>query len=449
MNTYTVKITGTNYSPYNTLSSFDILDGGFLFDPLAAPLSFYYSLTTNCGSLTGSNSVYTLTAVGGSFKTIYNDLKNYKFTVKGDMVFCKTFVNFDLSDFDQTRSIIKSIIFEPDNSEKNQIYSIKIGSSITYPNLNQSNSLYYPSEKFYTIYKPKFTINYNDGTSQTIVSPLTVAQCGILDSYKNKSMLDSVPYFKDLNSVAIFINDKNNNELLASLLDVKSPFVFDTSELDTVELPFSIAPIPLTTLTPFRLITQVNNNPTTIPIDQNPTQPPQSVYRYEQSIGIVLNPNPSNLILDESFSIFDNSIILSIGGAPYTGDLSIIVGDSIIPTPPTPTSTPPTPTPTPTQTPIIPTTPQQFSASYDEVTFQGYYQIQQNPTSSTDVILAFGGTIQNPNLVMDNALNQLNILRNNIGIIDKTIVTIAYPQNIIIGIVLIFVIIIIIVLLSK
>jgi hypothetical protein len=318
MNTYNVKITGTNYSPYSSLSSFDVLDGGFLFDPLAAPLSFYYSLTTNCGGLTGSNSVYNLTAIGGGFKAIYNDLKNYNFTTKGDIVFCRTAVNFNLSDFDQTRSIIKSVIFDPNNSEKIQIYSIKIGSSITYPNLNQSNSLYYPSDKFYTIYKPKFTINYNDGTSQTIVSPLTVAQCGILDSYKNKSMLDSVPYFKELNSVAIFINDKNNNELLASLLDVKSPFVFDTSELDSVELPFSVAPIPLTTLTPFRLLTQINNNPTTIPIDQNPTQPPQAVYRYEQSIGIVLNPNPSDLILDESFSISDNSIIFSVGGAPYT-----------------------------------------------------------------------------------------------------------------------------------
>lgn len=327
MNTYTVKITGTNYSPYSGLSAFNILDGGFLFDPLAAPSSFYYSLTTNCGSLTGSNSVFNLTAIGGVFKTIYNDLKNYKFTTKGDIVFCKTAVTFNLSDFDQTRSLIKSIIFDPDNSEKIQVYSIKIGSFLTYPDLNKSNSLYYPNEKFYTIYKPKFIINYNDGTSQTITSPLTVAQCGILDSYKNKSMLDSVPYFKELNSVAIFINDKNNNELLASLLDVKSPFVFDTTELDTVELPFSVAPIPLTTLNPFRLLTQTINRPS-IPIDQNPTRPPEAVYRYEESFGIVLNPNPSDLILDESFSVANESIILSIGGAPYSEGEGVSIATS-------------------------------------------------------------------------------------------------------------------------
>ena len=316
MNTYTVNITGTNYSPYSSLSSLDVMDGGFLFDPSAFPMSFYYTLTTNCGNLTGSNSVFNLTAIGGNFKPNYSDLKNYHFETEGNLVFCKTEVTFNLSNFDQSRSYIKSIIFDPDNSQKSQIYSIKIGSNLTYPDLNKSNSIYYPNENFYTVYKPKFVVNYNDGTSQTIVSPLTVAQCGILDSYKNKSMLDSVPYFKELNNVAIFINDQKNNDLLASLLDVKSPFVSDTSELDNVELPFAVAPIPLTSLNPFTLFVQ--NTIPVVPTEPNPTTPPIAIYRYEETTGITLNPNPSDLILDESFFLDNESIILSIGGAPYT-----------------------------------------------------------------------------------------------------------------------------------
>jgi hypothetical protein len=323
MNTFIITITGTNYSPYNSLPSLDVLDGGSLFDPLATPLSFFYTLTTNCGSLTGTNSVSNLTAIGGDFGINYNDLKNYNFVTKGDLVFCKTFVTFNLSFFDQTRSLIKSIIFDPDNSERIQIYSIRINSSLIYPNLSGSNAIYYPDEKFYTVYNPKFIVNYNDGTSQTIVSPLTVAQCGILDSYKNKSLLESVPYFKEFNNVAIFINDKNNNDLLASLLDVKSPFMFDTSELDNVELPFSVAPIPLDSVNPFMAIGQNTSIPTIpdVPVDQNPIDLPTAVYRYSQSAGIVLNPNPSDLIEEESFSLVNGSIILSIGGAPYiSGD---------------------------------------------------------------------------------------------------------------------------------
>jgi hypothetical protein len=330
MNTFTTIITATNYSPYSSLSSFDVLDGGFLFDPLAAPLSFFYSLTTNCGTLTGSNSVFNLTSIGGPLETNYNDLKNYTFRTKGDLVFCKTHVTFDLSDFDQTRSLIKSIIFNSDNSEKNQIYSIKLnGGILIYPELNKSNSLYYPKEKFYTIYEPKFTINYNDGTSQTIVSPLTVAQCGILDSYKNKSMLDSLPYFKELSNVAIFVNDEKNNDLLISLLDVKSPFVADTSDLDNVELPFSVAPIPLVNVNPFTLITQTTLTPSTpqVPTDPNPIDVPLAVYRYQQSSSISLNPNPADLLEGQEFSI-SQSLTLTIGGAPYSAGTGIFISVS-------------------------------------------------------------------------------------------------------------------------
>lgn len=430
MNTYTVKITGTDYTPYSGLSSFNVLDGGFLYDPLAAPLSFFYSLTTNGGTLTGSNSVFNLTSIGGSLETNYNDLKNYNFKTKGNIVFCETKVTFDFSNFDQTRSLIKSIIFDSDNSEKKQIYSIKINqSSLIYPELNKSNSLYYPKEKYYTVYEPKFIINYNDGTSQTIVSPLTVAQCGILDSYKNKSMLDSLPYFKQLNNVAIFVNDKKNNDLLISLLDVKSPFVADTSDLDNVELPFSVAPIPLGNVNPFTSITQINLTPSTpqIPPNPNPIDIPLPVYRYQQSSSISLDPDPSDLIEGQEFN-FSQSLTLSIGGAPYSAGEGISIVDSSG----TSIQVSQSNLPTTPQT-NLPTTPQQFSTSYNGTTFRGYYQLQENTTSFTDVILAFGGTIQDPNLVMDNALNQLNRLRDDVGIKNKTIVAIAYPQNVLMG----------------
>jgi hypothetical protein len=321
MNTYTIKITGTDYTPYNKLSSFGVMDGGSLFDPLALPLSFFHPLTTNCGTLTGSNSVFNLSSLGGDLEICYNDLKNFTFIAKGDLVFCNSLVYFHLSSFDQTRSKIKNLVFNPDNSEEKQTYSIKIsGLSLIYPNLNLSNSLYYPNEKYYTIYKPTFKIDYNDGTTQTIIFPLSVLQCGIFDSYKDKSMLESVPYYKELNNIAIFINDEKNNDLLASLLDVKSPFVVDTSEIDSIELPFAISPIPLNSINPLSPILQTTITVPEVPSDNNPVNPPQAGYAYTQSLGIVLNPDPSSLILDETFSITDNSLILSTGGAPYTGD---------------------------------------------------------------------------------------------------------------------------------
>jgi hypothetical protein len=310
------------------LSSYGVLDGGFLFDPLANPLSFYYSLTTNGGSLTGSNSVFTLTAIGGNLKVYYQDLKNYRYNAEGNLAFCDSNVTFDFSNFDQSRSKIRSIVFYPDNSEKIKTFNSKIiGQSLIYPSLSSSNSVYYPKEKFYTIYKPKFIVNYDDGTAQTITSTLSVIQCGLIDTYKNKSMLESVPYFKELNSVAIFVNDKSNNNLLVSLLDVKSPFVFDTSELDTVELPFSVAPIPLNSINPLAATLQAQLNPSVPvpPTNQNPSTPPTAVYRYGEGFGITLNPNPSDLVFDESFSIANQSIILSIGGAPYGGSDSVTI----------------------------------------------------------------------------------------------------------------------------
>lgn len=330
MNTYTLKITGTKYSPYSKLSAMNIVDGGYLLDPMASPLSFFHPLTTNCGSITGSNSVFNLTSFGGEFKIYYNDLKNFSYTTKGDIIFCKSMVTFDFSNFDQSRSRIKSLIFYPDNSNKIQTYAIKIsGQSLIYPDLSSSNSVYYPKEKFYTIYKPKFVVNYNDGSTQTVICPLSVLQCGIIDSYKDRLMLESIPYFKDLNNVAIFINDKKDNSLQVSLLDVKSPFVFDTSELDNVALPFSVSPIPLNTVSPFVPILQNTITPSIpeVPANENPSSPPIAIFRYIESSGIILNPNPSEIPLNELFLDENGSIIFGISGAPFDeGDGISITG---------------------------------------------------------------------------------------------------------------------------
>lgn len=323
MNTYKISITGTNYSLYNNLSSLDVLHGGFLFNPIASPLSFFYPLSTNCGSLTGTNSIQNLTSFCGDFNVYYNDLKNYIYVTKGDLVYCKNMVFFNLSGFDQSKSKIRNLIFYPENEDYFQNYTVKMsGQDLKYPQIDNIHHVYYPKEKFYTIYKPKFVISYNDGTVQTIISPLTVAQCGIFESYKEKSILESIPYFEKLNSIAVFINDEKSNDLLATLVDVKSPFVFDTSELDNLELPFSVAPVPVVATSPFVPLTQGTSLPS-IPINDNPVTPPTAAFRYQQSDGIVLNPNPSDLIAQESFISDNESIILSIGGAPYEGSDSI------------------------------------------------------------------------------------------------------------------------------
>lgn len=50
MYTHNIKVTGTIFSPFDNLSAYDICDGGYILDPMASPLSFYYGLST-CGGL--------------------------------------------------------------------------------------------------------------------------------------------------------------------------------------------------------------------------------------------------------------------------------------------------------------------------------------------------------------------------------------------------------------
>jgi len=63
MTTHNIKVTGTNLSPFDSLPNYDVLDAGYVLDPLAYPLSFYYPLTSTAGvasvSYTGNYSVFT------------------------------------------------------------------------------------------------------------------------------------------------------------------------------------------------------------------------------------------------------------------------------------------------------------------------------------------------------------------------------------------------------
>jgi hypothetical protein len=49
MQTYNIKVTGTNLSPFDTLTACDVCDGGYIIDPMAAPLSFFYGLSSHGG----------------------------------------------------------------------------------------------------------------------------------------------------------------------------------------------------------------------------------------------------------------------------------------------------------------------------------------------------------------------------------------------------------------
>ncbi len=49
MTTHSIKVTGTNLYPFNSLETYDVLDAGYILDPFANPLSFYYPLSATGG----------------------------------------------------------------------------------------------------------------------------------------------------------------------------------------------------------------------------------------------------------------------------------------------------------------------------------------------------------------------------------------------------------------
>ena len=76
MTTYNIKVTGTNYSPFNSLCAYDVYDGGYFIDPMAAPLSFYYGSS----AIGGKESVFH----NGNFSVFTQELSPQSLFFKSD-----------------------------------------------------------------------------------------------------------------------------------------------------------------------------------------------------------------------------------------------------------------------------------------------------------------------------------------------------------------------------
>jgi hypothetical protein len=268
-----------------------------------------------------NNYFYNLTAYGGNFKICYNDLRNIKFDLIGKLLYCSTKVVFDFSEFDQTKSKIVKLIFDPDNNRKLQTYDGMVsGDNMLYPVLSNIYSEYHPSEKFYTLFFPKFKVEYEDGTMLSLVYPLTVTQCGIFDTYKERSLIESLPYYKNLTNVILFTNDKRNNQLYVHDINTRLPFVLSANLPDDIQLPDVVIPVPMGG--GFIPLEQpiVPEPPTNI----NPVTPPLPYYIYAEDLGIFIVPNNSVFFETEEFNT-NNSLIILNGGAPFFGGTGITI----------------------------------------------------------------------------------------------------------------------------
>jgi hypothetical protein len=107
---------------------------------------------------------------------------------------------------DLTGNRIEYVFINPNNGSETQTFDSKIqNNQFYYPVLSSIESTYYPSEKFYTSFNPKFEIYYEDGNVVNIIIPLTSVQCGIFDSYKDKTIVDTVPFYKNPSNVLLGI----------------------------------------------------------------------------------------------------------------------------------------------------------------------------------------------------------------------------------------------------
>jgi hypothetical protein len=271
MSTLIIPVSGTNISPFSASNTYNVLNGGYLIDPMAYPLSCYYSSTANGGLISTS---YTQSISGGIFKLAYDDLRYNPVTLYGHFIFCETEVIFDFSNFDQTESKIIKLIFNPGNSENLETYNSYVSNNqITYPEINSIKTKYYPSEEFYTFYNPFFEIFYSDGNIVNIIIPLTSIQCGIFESYKDKAIIEAIPLYKDKDNVLTFINDKDNNDIIINNISTTAEFELEVT--DKI-LPFSTtAPFAL----PFGSTSLVEIIVKTIevpqpPVIENPVLPP-------------------------------------------------------------------------------------------------------------------------------------------------------------------------------
>lgn len=270
MTSLTIVVTGTSISPFNTSDTYDVLHGGHLIDPMAAPLSFFYPTSVFGGEISTIFSEY---ISGGETTISYDDLPENELNLNGHYTFCDSEVIFDFSEFDQTESKIIKIIFYPDNNSEAQTYdSFLSAGQLIYPQLNSIKSNYYPSEDFYTLFYPKFQIYYEDGNIANITIPLTSVQCGIFDSYKDKTIVESVPFYKNPSNILLFINDNSNDELI--LTNISTSLKFELEEVQ--QLPFT-PEIPLAIPLGTGLLQQIFNATIQIPIppvNENPVIPP-------------------------------------------------------------------------------------------------------------------------------------------------------------------------------
>lgn len=282
---------------------------------------YEYNLTDPWVVYQPDTTSYNLTTYGGDFHIGYKDLKHYTFEVNGKLLFCNTNVLFNFSEFDQTVSKIVKVIFDPDNNRELQTFDGMLsGNGMIYPILSSISSDYYPSENFYTLFFPKFRIEYEDGIIFSLICPLTVTQCGIFETYKNRTLVESLPYYKNLSNVILFINDKNDNNLYIHDIDTRLPFVLSANVPQDIELPDVIIPVPLGGF--FVSLEQpvVPQPPTNI----NPVLPPLPYYIYSEDLGVFIVPNNSIFYETEEFNT-DNSLVILNGGAPYFAGTGVTI----------------------------------------------------------------------------------------------------------------------------
>jgi DNA-binding beta-propeller fold protein YncE len=261
---------------------------------------------------------------GGELKVIYNDLGNFKFEFNGDFIFCDSDIIFDFSKFDKSRSEIISLIFDPNNKTEVKKFTSKIsGNSVIPPILSAVESIFYPSETFYTFYNPTFKLSFADGMVQNITYPLTVIQCGIFESYKDKYVIESLPEYKKLTNIVLFINDIKKDNIIISDINTRLPFILSANIIeDDIELPNVIRPIPMLS-TFFSLIDAAVPLP---PTNENPVLPPFPKYIYSSDQSIIIVPRNAEFLENDKFGTANASILLSgTGGVPYFEGNGIVI----------------------------------------------------------------------------------------------------------------------------
>lgn len=275
-----------------------------------------YTLNENWVLSGWNGGNYTFEINGGNLKIGYDDLSNIKQEIKGQYVFCESEVIFDFSKFDESKSKISKIIFDPNNGKEIETFSSYVDENnvFIFPNLSSIKTEYYPSESFYTFYNPTFIINYLDGTTINLTIPITSVQCGIYESYENKRILESLPYYKNNSNVFVFINDISKNEILIGDIYTKLPFILSANlpEKD-VELPNMVKPVPIGSTIDSIL------EPIMPPLrsKENPVSPPIPIVIYSEYDGISIVTNNTMFMEGNEFEP-DESIIILSGKTPYS-----------------------------------------------------------------------------------------------------------------------------------